>query len=96
MNNPTPRHNESNLEVLLQGVLLPHECPHEHDRDRLAALDQDLYGEDDVPQGPHAEECAPHASESQDRELCGWDLRTGVPAGGGRDCVQEGRDEEED
>lgn len=70
---PHPRHYQSHLEVLLQGILLPHESPHEHDRHRLAALGQNLYGENDVPQRPHAEEGAPHARESQNSELCGGD-----------------------
>jgi hypothetical protein len=64
-----PHHDETHLEVRLQGVLLPHERPHEHDWHLLAALGQHLYGEDDVLQCPGAEEGATNARESQDRKL---------------------------
>ena len=92
-------HDEADIDVLPEGIFLPHEGPHDHDGDRLAALGQDLDGVDDVAQAPHREKGGAHGREAKDGEAGRGDGRgsflPNVPAAGGREGVEAGGDEEE-
>ena len=52
--------NQTDVDVLLEGILLPHEGTHNHDRYGLTALGQYLDGVNDIAKTTHGEEGRSH------------------------------------